>query len=233
MRLMLLSSSRTNGTVFLEHARDALADFLKQAPSGPLAFAPFAGIAIGYEHYTQRVATFAAGLDREVVSLASEPEVLDQAAAVVVGGGNSFHLLKEMRERRLLERVAARVRDGMPYIGWSAGSNLASPTIRTTNDMPIVDPGGFDALGLIPFQINPHYIEGNPPGHQGETRAERIKEFLIANPGRVVLGLPEGGRIEQRDGNLSLQGDKTAWWFTRAGEDATAIEPGESLQVPA
>lgn len=229
MKLMLLSSSRTDGTGFLEHARNALADFLAEAPPGPVAFAPFAGIAIGYAEYARRVATVVEPMGREVVGLDSAPDVLDEAGVIMVGGGNTFHLLYEMRARHLLERVRARVKAGTAYVGWSAGSNLAGPSIRTTNDMPIVDPGGFEALDLIPFQLNPHYIEGNPPGHQGETRAERLNEFLLANPGRPVLGLPEGDRVEGRDGSLTLAGERAAWWFRAAGETPWRVEPGSGL----
>ncbi|MDQ2068566.1 dipeptidase PepE [Natronospira bacteriovora] len=229
MRLMLLSSSRTDGTGFLEHAREPLQDFLADAPAGPLLFAPFAGIAIGYQSYTRRVADFMAGLDRDVIGLDEQPERLAEAAAIVVGGGNSFHLLKEMRERGLLNPVREQVRAGTAYIGWSAGSNLACPTIRTTNDMPIVDPGGFDALNLIDFQINPHYIEGNPPGHQGETRAERLNEFLLANPGKGVLGLPEGCRVVREGQAVRMEGERTAWWFTEPGVAPESVPHGGSL----
>lgn len=95
--------------------------------------------------------------------------------------------------------------------------------------MPIVDPVGFDALGLIGFQINPHYIEGNPPGHQGETRAERLKEFLLANPDAPVLGLPEGCRVEVQNGNAHLRVPRPGWWFKRADTEADAIQPGSPI----
>jgi dipeptidase E len=227
--LLLLSSSRTAGTGFLEHAEDALRDFLDRAGDGSIAFAPFAGIAIGYEAYAQRMREFAQGkLGREVVSLHEDPNALDDATAIFVGGGNTFHLLSEFYHHNLIDPVRERVADGLPYVGWSAGSNLACPSIRTTNDMPIIQPPSFDALGLIPFQINPHYIEGNPPGHQGETRAERIAEFHIVNPDMPVLGLPEGDRVERHGDEIHLRGDRPAWIF-RAGKEPEQIELGANL----
>lgn len=206
MELMLLSSSRTEGTGFLEHAVASLGEFLDTRPPGPVAFAPFAGLAIGYQAYSERLASVFRPLGRQVISLHESPEALEDAAAIAVGGGNTFHLLREMRQRRLLDPVARRVREGLPYIGWSAGSNLACPGIHTTNDMPIVDPGGFEALGLIPFRMNPHFYPGKPAGHQGESREERLEEFLIAHPEEVVLGLPEGTRLRVRGEQGRIEG---------------------------
>jgi len=111
---------------------------------------------------------------------------------VVVGGGNTWNLLRNIHDNKLTEPIRKKVLSGTKYIGWSAGSNLACPTLKTTNDMPIVDPKGFDALNLIPFQINPHYLDKNPEGHGGETREDRILEFLEANKEMTVVGLREG-----------------------------------------
>ena len=232
MKLMLLSSSRTAGTGFLEHARQALSDFLADAPEGPVAFAPFAGIAIGYDRYTERLAEFLRPLGREVIGLHVAPEALDEASAVAVGGGNTFHLLWEMRRRKLLEPVARRAREGLPYIGWSAGSNLACPGIHTTNDMPIVEPGGFEALGLVPFQLNPHFYGGKPEGHQGESREERIGEFLQAHPDRVVLGLPEGDRLTVRDDEACLEGPHPAPLF-RHDREVLIMDAGHRFSLAA
>jgi dipeptidase E len=113
----------------------------------------------------------------------------------------------------------------MPYMGWSAGSVLACPTIRTTNDMPIVDPGGLGALGLVPFQLNYHFTDTMPPGHQGETCRQRIAEFQVLEPGETVIGLPEGDWLTVRDGAAGLHGPFDAWPF-RAGRDALALRPG-------
>lgn len=120
---------------------------------------------------------------------------IESTEMVIVGGGNTFQLLKECRSRGLLAPIVDVVKRGALYIGWSAGSNLACPTIRTTNDMPIVDPQGFDALGLFPLQINPHFTNALPTGHQGETREQRIRELLVVAPELTVIGLPEGNWI--------------------------------------
>jgi len=152
----------------------------------------------------------------------SRPEDSD---ALLVGGGNTFQLLRECRVRGLLEPMRALTRQGIPYAGWSAGSNLACPTIRTTNDMPIVDPGGFDALGVLAFQINPHYTNVMPPGHRGETREQRLLEFVAANPQVHVLGLPEGDWLTVRGNEITLCGPHDAAWI-RNGASVRTIPPG-------
>ena len=131
----------------------------------------------------------------------------------MVGGGNSFKLLNEVYENNLVNCIQEAVKGGTAYIGWSAGSNLACPTIKTTNDMPIVCPPSFSALNFIPFQINPHYIHGNPPGHNGETREQRLLEFLEVNPTIVVIGLREGTMLKIDGNNIKLIGDRTARIF--------------------
>ena len=142
------------------------------------------------------------------------PEELDSADLVVVGGGNTFHLLRECRLRDLLGPMRERVREGKArYLGWSAGANLACPTIGTTNDMPIVDPGGLEALGLISFQINPHYLSASIPGHHSETRDERLSEFARANPDLPVVGLPEGDWLRVSGSSVELCGPYPAAWF--------------------
>jgi dipeptidase E len=135
------------------------------------------------------------------------------ARGLVVGGGNTFRLLATLYDRGLIDVIRERVRGGMPYLGISAGCNVACPTIRTTNDMPIVDPGGLDALGLIPFQINPHYLSVALPGHHGETRDERLEEFTLANPGLRVLGLPEGNWVRVSGESAQLGGPHPSIWF--------------------
>jgi dipeptidase E len=121
--------------------------------------------------------------------------------------------------------MRALARRGAPYAGWSAGANLACPTIRTTNDMPIVDPGGFDALGLLNFQINPHFTNAIPPGHQGETREQRLHEFAAANPAVPVLGVPEGDWITVTGETLTLCGPREAVWI-HLGALPSAVAPG-------
>ncbi|APW38719.1 dipeptidase E [Rhodoferax koreense] len=207
MNLLLLSNSRSPDGGYLTHAGAAIGEIA--AGRKTAVFVPYAGVTIGWDDYTQRVVDVFAPLGIAVTSVhqASDPQAaVRQAEIIVVGGGNTFNLLKCCREAGLLPLIAARVRAGAAYIGWSAGANLAGPTIRTTNDMPIVDPGGFDALGLVSFQLNPHFTNALPAGHQGETREQRLAEFLVANPSAKVVGLPEGDWLRVRDAQVHLHG---------------------------
>jgi dipeptidase E len=128
------------------------------------------------------------------------------AAAIVIGGGNTFHLLAQLYAAGLVKIIGERVRSGMPYLGWSAGSVVACPSIATTNDMPIVEPPSLRALGLVQFQINAHYTDAQPPGHQGETRDERIAEFLSMQPAMTVVGLREGSSLHVAGSEVRLAG---------------------------
>ena len=161
----------------------------------------------------------------DAIRAVREPEL------ILVGGGNTFHLLKHCRERGLLPAMRDAVRSGTAYLGWSAGSNLACPTIRTTNDMPIVDPGGFDALGLVPFQLNPHYTNALPAGIRGETRNQRIAEFLRANPAAAVLGLPEGNWVRVVGSQATVHGPHESAWFV-PGRDPQPLAAGTLPAVP-
>ncbi len=231
-RLLLLSNSRNAGQGYLDHALGVLRDFLGSGRSRVL-FVPYAGVSISYDDYAAKVRERfeAAGLGLDSVHDADDPgRAVDEAEAIAVGGGNTFHLLKTMAERGLLPRIRARVNAGVPYVGWSAGSNVACPTVCTTNDMPIVEPPSFEALGLVPFQINPHYTDAHPPGHQGETRAQRIAEFCTANPVVPVVGLPEGTWLRVEGDRLTLAGGAPARLF-RGGAEPSEIAPGEGLQA--
>lgn len=222
MDLLLLSSSRTPDQGYLEHALPAIRECL--ATRRRAAFVPFAGVTVGWDEYTDRVREALASLDLAIEPALNERD-LERVDAVLVGGGNTFHLLRECRRRGLLESIRRRVRAGTAYVGWSAGSNIASPSIRTTNDMPIVDPGGMDALGFVSFQINPHFTDELPPGHQGERRSDRLAEFVRANPGCDVIALPEGTWIRVRGGEVHFGGPRPARWF-RDGEAVRKIVAG-------
>ena len=173
-RLLLVSNSTNFGEGYLDHCMDEMKDLL--GARRLLAFVPFA--IFDREGYA---ATAKERFEREGFEVrAVTPDaqgfgVLDRAEAVFVGGGNTFRLLKTLQDSGLVEALRRRVADGLVYMGASAGSNIAAPTIRTTNDMPIVEPSSFEALSLVPFQINPHYID--PPSdstHMGETREQRL-----------------------------------------------------------
>jgi dipeptidase E len=156
---------------------------------------------------------------------------VESAEAVFVGGGNTFRLLKQMYELDLIEAIRERVRGGLPYIGSSAGTNVATPSIRTTNDMPIVFPPTFDALGLVPFQINPHYLDPDPGStHKGETREDRIREFHEENTTPVV-GLREGSMIRVEGDAATLIGDRPARIFRR-GEAPYELPVGSRIDFP-
>lgn len=230
IRLLLLSSSRTQGTQPLEHARDFIREFLGTQVQRVL-FVPYAMVIHSHAVLAERVATEFEPLGYGFTSLHTYTDpvaAVEEAEALVVSGGNTFRLLHEVQSRGLLEPIHRRVQDGMPYIGWSAGSNLACPSIRTINDMPIVWPVRPDALGLLPFQINPHYTDILTPGHQGESRDERLQEFMLQNPKLPVLGLREGSALLLQDGKLSLLGSHSAKLFS-AGS-SRELPPGESLQ---
>jgi dipeptidase E len=209
MELLLLSSSRTPAGYFTDYlpAIRAFTAGVRKA-----AFIPYAAVTLQWDEYRARVA--------EAIGIELHPEIGD-ADLVVVGGGNTFQLLRECRARGLLEKIRHQK---AKYLGWSAGANLACPTIRTTNDMPIVDPGGLDALGLVRFQINPHYLSVTLPGHHGETRDERLSEFARVNPALPVIGLPEGDWLRVSDGVAELCGPHPAMWFE--GERQFQLQPG-------
>src|SRR6185369_5026170 len=155
-------------------------------------------------------------------------QAVKETDAMFIGGGNTFRLLKALYDFDLLDVIRERVDAGMPYIGSSAGSNMACPTIRTTNDMPIVQPPSFNALGLVPFQINPHYLDPDPNSrHMGETREERIIQFLEENETPVVA-LREGAMIRVEQGSMTLKGSSGARIF-RNEQIAVEIQPGSKL----
>jgi dipeptidase E len=217
MRLLLLSNSTQHGRAMLDHAEVAVRDHLEGLSS--VVFVPFA--LNDHDAYTQVVSQRLRAMDMEVRGIHEFDDgaaAIASAEAVYVGGGNTFRLLRELRLRKLLEPIRDRVLAGMPYMGASAGTNVACPTIRTTNDMPIADPKGFGALDLLPFQINCHYLDAPDSGtHMGETRETRIEEFLEENT-KPVLALREGTWLRRTDDQLALYGLRSARLF----------QPGES-----
>ena len=218
MRLLLNSSSNVHGYGFLDHVEPFLRDFLGGA-ARVVAFVPFA--AFDHDAYVAKVRDRLAKMELDVVTL----DELDRADALFVGGGNTFRLLQKLQDGNLIEPIRERVRAGLPYIGSSAGSMISCPTIRTTNDMPIVQPRSFDALGFIPFQLNCHYLDVDPTStHKGETREERIREFHEENDA-LVLGLREGTMLRVEDGTITLQGEKPARIFRR-GQQPVEMPPG-------
>ena len=230
-RLLLLSNSKNFGRGYLEHAEDAIKGFLGEDVETVL-FVPFAAVRISNDDFaaTVRMRFEDLGYGLESVHTARDAAAaLQRAQAIVVGGGNTFHLLRGLYETGLLDAIRARARAGTPYLGWSAGANVAGPTIKTTNDMPIVEPPSLDALGLVPFQINPHYTDAQLPNHSGETRAERLAEFVAANPGVPVVGLREGSILRVEGSSVELLGEQTARVFV-SGREPEEHAPGPSLR---
>jgi dipeptidase E len=229
VRLLLLSNSQNPGREYFEHARAAIRDFLG-GPARDIAFVPYAAIRLPAGAYAAKVGEALAPLGCSVraVDTGDPREILAAAPAVAVGGGNTFQLLRRLQETGLLQAIALRARGGLPYIGWSAGSNVACPTIMTTNDMPVVEVAGFAAMELVPFQINPHYTDAVLPGHQGETRDERLAEYVETNPGRRVVGLREGSILRVEGTRVRLLGDRPARIFLK-GRAPWEHPPSEPL----
>ncbi|MGK7312940.1 MAG: dipeptidase PepE [Candidatus Longimicrobiales bacterium M2_2A_002] len=225
--LLLLSNSSLHGMGFLEHALDAIAEFLGGRRT--VHFAPFA--VADHDGYTAKVRQALESLDARVVGLHSVDAraAAEDAEVLFVGGGNTFRLLEAIQRLRLIEVVRRRATAGeLAYLGSSAGTNLSCPTIRTSNDMPIVEPRMFDAFSLVPFQINPHYQDPDPGStHMGETRAQRIAEFLEEND-VPVLGVREGAWLRRRGSTLTLHGETGGLLFRR-GREPEAFDDGADL----
>ncbi len=230
-RLLLLSNSTNYGEPYLEYPQSAITDFLGTEVRTVL-FIPYAGIRMSFDDYaaTVRQRFEAMGYKLDSIHRAGDPvAAVRSAQAVAVGGGNTFHLLRGLYEAGILDVIRERVEAGVPYIGWSAGSNVACPTIKTTNDMPVVEPPSLNALGLVPFQINPHYTDDHPAGHNGETRAQRIIEFTELNPGTFVAGLREGTMLRIEGSDIRLLGSQPVRIFIK-GRQPVDYSPNESLQ---
>src|SRR5262245_45774320 len=227
MRLLLISSSRVHPTGYLDHCEAEILDFLGALKR--LLFVPFA--LQDHAGYAGRARDRLGRMEIAVDSLhqAADPqEAIRLCEAILVGGGNTFRLLNELYARRLVAPLRARVAAGTPYIGSSAGTNVACVTIKTTNDMPIVYPPGFEALGLVPFNVNPHYLDPDPAStHKGETREERIREFHEMNSPAVV-GLREAAMLRIEGSSVTLKGAAGARLFLK-DQPPREFSPGASL----
>lgn len=228
MKLLLISNSTNAGEEYLRYPLPRIGRFLEGVRE--VAFVPYAAVTFSYAEYERRVAARFAELGirlRSVHREADPARAVRRAEAICVGGGNTFALAKKMQEQQLMGAIRRRIAAGVPYVGWSAGSNVACPTISTTNDMPIVQPESFDAIGAVKFQINPHYLDANPAGHAGETREQRILEYIEANPRRWVVGLREGSMLRLTDEGLTLIGRPLRLF--KKGEPIRELQPGEDL----
>jgi len=232
MKLLLISNSTNAGEDYLNYPKEEIRKFLGDKKINCLFF-PFAAVTFSYDEYEAKVKARFNEIGHEIHSVHREKDPVNavkEAECIVVGGGNTFHLLKMIRDLGLIEAVREKVLNGTPYIGWSAGSNMACPTIRTTNDMPIVEPDSFNAFNFVNFQINPHYLDSNPDGHAGETREDRIMEFLAANKERIVLGLREGCMFRIEENRMKLIGKRPVRIF-RYGETPAEMNESEDFTV--
>ncbi|HNT92463.1 MAG: dipeptidase PepE [Bacteroidales bacterium] len=227
MRLLLISNSTNAGEAYLDYPKNNIREFLGSKKIKAL-FIPYAAVTFSYDDYEKKVRERFNEVGHDVISIHrfKDPvKAVMDAPAIVVGGGNTWMLLRCLREKKLIAPVRKKVLGGTPYIGWSAGSNVACPTIMTTNDMPVTTPSSFRAFGLIPFQINPHYLDANPAGHAGETREQRIEEFIEVNRDIYVAGLREGTMFLLEGRKLSLIGPRNARIF-RYGSAPVEAAPG-------
>jgi dipeptidase E len=212
--LLLLSNSRMPTTGYLEHAIDAIRETLGDAKN--VVLIPYASVTIAWDSTAKNVRNALESLGIQITAIhhfKDPAAALRECDAVMVNGGNTFNLLHHLRRKELIVPLRNEIFKGKPYIGWSAGSGICAPTIRTTNDMPIIDPSGMDALGVIDFQLNAHYSNVVPEGWMGETRDQRLAEFCALNPTVPVFGLPEGDWLRARGTEIALHGPFDGNWF--------------------
>ncbi len=227
MKLLLISNSTNSGEEYLGYPMPHIKNFLGNKSLNCI-FLPFAAVTFSYKEYEEKVKKKFNQIGHEIVSIHNynnKIKAIEDADVIVVGGGNSFQLISKIHEYNLIDVIRKKVFSGVPYIGWSAGSNVACPTIKTTNDMPVVEPKSFKAFNLVKFQINPHYLDANPQGHAGETREQRILEYIEVNPDDYVVGLREGCILKIENNSIQLIGNKTIRLFKRS------IEPIELLNT--
>ena len=229
MKLLLISNSTNAGEEYLRYPMPEIGRFLSGIRE--IVFVPYAAVTFSYAEYERKVQDRFSELGIRVRSVhrAKNPaELIRHAEAICVGGGNTFALTRKMQQQGLMQAILRKIKAGTPYVGWSAGSNVCCPTISTTNDMPIVEPESFRAIGAVKFQINPHYLDANPAGHAGETREQRILEFIEANPRRWVVGLREGCMLRYDNDRMELIGNRPMRIFKK-GVETFEVQPGEDL----
>lgn len=220
--LLLISNSTNRGEEYLGWCRDMIRDFCNESGVKDVLFIPYAGVSMGYDNYETKVKSVFEGIGLNLHSIHREKDAVQavrNAECIAVGGGNTFHLVYELYRNGIMEEISSRAKDGMAYMGWSAGSNVAGPSLKTTNDMPIIEPESFDCMNLVPFQINPHYTDFFDPKHGGETRDDRLNEFIKVNPQMWVAGIREATALRLKEGRLSLIGRNNKMKVFRYGHE--------------
>ncbi len=230
MNIILASTSTLYGGQYLEYLKPELEKLF--ADVDEILFIPFARPGgISHEEYTAKAASFFSTIGKKVRGFhefEDKAEAINQAKAYFTGGGNTFLLVKTLHEEHLMSVLKQNVESGKAYLGCSAGSNIGGVNMKTTNDMPIMYPPSFDCMGLVPFNINPHYLDPNPDlHHNGETRETRILEFLTQNDLKVV-GLREGNWIRRIDNKITVEGSQLTRIFEQ-GKEPYEIESGSEL----
>ncbi|MDR3022960.1 dipeptidase PepE [Chryseobacterium sp.] len=230
MNIILASTSTLFGGEYLEYLREELIQLYNGIDE--IVFVPFARPGgISHDDYTAKARSFFETINIKVKGLhefEDKKEALNHAKGYFTGGGNTFLLVKTLHEEGLMSVLKENVSGGKAYLGCSAGSNIGGQNMKTTNDMPIVYPPSFDCMGLVPFNINPHYLDPNPDlKHNGETRETRIQEFLTQNDIKVV-GLREGNWIRKKADSITVEGNELTRIFEK-GKEPYEIEAGSRL----
>lgn len=205
--VLAISSSKVGSSGYLEKAAPVIEEFLGNHKRN-IAFIPFAFVGNDASSLTNNVRAALAQFPYIIseVNKNNAVELISTADVIMVSGGNTFKLLHNLYEYNLIELIQQKISSSTPYIGWSAGANLTGKTICTTNDMPIVEPKNFAALSIFPFQINPHYYNISIEGFNGETRDQRLAEFLTLNTSAKIVCLPEGTALQLKNNVLSFIG---------------------------
>ena len=239
-QLLLISNSTNPGEAYLEWPESIISRFLKSTSVHKILFIPFAGVNLtpagvypSYEMYIEKVRPVFMKLGYEVYSIVDEEnpvKAVEDAECIMIGGGNTFFLVYMLYKWKIMGAIRQKIMAGTPYIGWSAGSNVACPSLRTTNDMPIVEPESFNTLNVIPFQINPHYLDAYPSDHGGETREQRIMEFMAVNPLIKIVGLRERTALVIVGNRIGLVGSRPMRYF-EFGKEPREFNPGDDIEL--
>ena len=228
---LLISASSYQDTGYLRHCKNWVNDFLGESGKEEILFIPYAGVRRTNDEYEQKVIDRLKNKNiKSIHHYEDKISAIKNASSIAVGGGNTFMLLYTLYKLNLIEPIKEAVANGAKYFGWSAGANIAGKTMMTTNDMPIIMPKSFEGLNIFPYQINPHFISGKLAGHNGESREERLEEFLIANPKETIYALPEGTALLIEDSEAEVIGHSEILKFEYQKE-IEKIEVGTKFKI--